>query len=70
MNTVLIEVYWSSAAPMEHKKTAHYQTWRDTVAGMIAEPGPAFAGWGRRFGSARAASGVDGQDGRPPLDRS
>jgi autoinducer 2-degrading protein len=34
----LIEVYWSSADPKEHKKTAHYQTWRDTVVEMIAEP--------------------------------
>jgi hypothetical protein len=38
MKTVLVEVYWSSAAPTEHKKTAHYQTWRDTVADMMAEP--------------------------------
>jgi hypothetical protein len=35
---VLIEVYGSSAAPAKHKKTAHYQTWRDTVAEMMAEP--------------------------------
>jgi quinol monooxygenase YgiN len=35
---VLIEVYRSSADLMEHKKTAHYQTWRDTVAEMMAEP--------------------------------
>jgi autoinducer 2-degrading protein len=35
---VLVEVYWSSVAPTEHKKTAHYQTWRDTVAEMMAEP--------------------------------
>jgi hypothetical protein len=24
--------------PGEHKKTAHYQTWRDTVADMMVEP--------------------------------
>ena len=35
---MLIEVYRSSAAPAEHKKAAHYQTWRDTVAEMMAEP--------------------------------
>jgi autoinducer 2-degrading protein len=35
---VLIEVYRSSVAPAEHKKTAHYKTWRDTVADMMAEP--------------------------------
>ena len=38
MKTVLVEVYWSSTAPTEHKKTVHYQTWRDTVADMMAEP--------------------------------
>ena len=35
---VLIEVYRSSADPAEHKKTSHYQTWRDTVTEMMAEP--------------------------------
>jgi len=35
---VLIEVYRTPADPAEHKKTAHYQTWRDTVADMMAEP--------------------------------
>jgi autoinducer 2-degrading protein len=35
---VLIEVYRGESAPGEHKKTAHYQTWRDTVADMMAEP--------------------------------
>jgi autoinducer 2-degrading protein len=35
---VLIEVYRTSDDPAEHKKTAHYQTWRDTVAEMMAEP--------------------------------
>ena len=34
----LIEVYRGESAPGEHKKTAHYQTWRDTVAEMMAEP--------------------------------
>jgi len=35
---VLIEVYRGPDDPAEHKKTAHYQTWRDTVAEMMAEP--------------------------------
>jgi quinol monooxygenase YgiN len=34
----LIEVYRCSAHPAEHKKTAHYQAWRDTVAETMAEP--------------------------------
>ena len=35
---VLIEVYRASEAPAAHKETQHYQTWRDTVANMMAEP--------------------------------
>jgi autoinducer 2-degrading protein len=35
---VLIEVYRTSQDPARHKETAHYQTWRDTVAEMMAEP--------------------------------
>jgi autoinducer 2-degrading protein len=35
---VLVEVDRDDSAPAEHKKTAHYQTWRDTVAEMMAEP--------------------------------
>lgn len=35
---VLVEVYRTPQAPAEHKNTAHYQTWRDTVAEMMAEP--------------------------------
>ena len=35
---VLVEVYRTPDDPGEHKKTAHYQTWRDTVADMMAEP--------------------------------
>jgi len=51
---VLVEVYRTAAAPAAHKETAHYQTWRDTVADMMAEPRsaikygnvfPADAGW-------------------------
>ena len=34
----LVEVYRTGDAPARHKQTAHYQTWRDTVAGMMAEP--------------------------------
>ena len=35
---VLVEVYRDDKAPAAHKETAHYQTWRDTVADMMAEP--------------------------------
>jgi autoinducer 2-degrading protein len=35
---VLVEVYRTSEDPGRHKDTAHYQKWRDTVAGMMAEP--------------------------------
>jgi len=34
---VLVEVYRDSEAPAQHKATAHYQKWRDAVAGMMAE---------------------------------
>ncbi len=51
---VLVEVYRDADAPAKHKETAHYATWRDTVAPMMAEPRrsvkytnafPADAGW-------------------------
>lgn len=35
---VLVEVYRTPDDPAEHKKTAHYQAWRDTVADMMAKP--------------------------------
>jgi autoinducer 2-degrading protein len=35
---VLIEVYRGPEGAAAHKQTAHYQTWRDTVASMMAEP--------------------------------
>lgn len=35
---VLVEVYRTNDDPARHKATAHYQTWRDTVAEMMAEP--------------------------------
>ncbi len=35
---VLVEVYRTAKDPAWHKETAHYQRWRDTVAGMMAEP--------------------------------
>ena len=35
---VLVEVYRTAEAPARHKDTAHYQTWRDQVAPMMAEP--------------------------------
>jgi quinol monooxygenase YgiN len=35
---LLVEAYRSSEAPARHKETAHYATWRDKVAPMMAEP--------------------------------
>ncbi len=35
---VLVEVYRNADAPAQHKETAHYAGWRDTVAPMMAEP--------------------------------
>src|SRR5436309_16091623 len=35
---VLVEAYRTPDAPAKHKETAHYQTWRDLVAPMMAEP--------------------------------
>lgn len=34
---LLVEVYRVPEAAAAHKETAHYQTWRDTVAPMMAE---------------------------------
>ncbi len=34
---MLLEVYRSPDAPAAHKETGHYNTWRETVAGMMAE---------------------------------
>ncbi len=35
---VLVEVYRTPEDPARHKETAHYATWRDAVADMMAEP--------------------------------
>lgn len=35
---VLVEVYRDVEATVRHKETAHYHTWRDAVADMMAEP--------------------------------
>lgn len=35
---VLYEAYASEADAGAHKETAHYLAWRETVAGMMAEP--------------------------------
>ena len=35
---VLVEAYRTPEAPAAHKETQHYQTWRDAVAPMMAEP--------------------------------
>ena len=51
---VLVEIYRTAAAPVQHKETAHYAAWRDTVADLMAEPRssvkyanlfPSDAGW-------------------------
>ncbi len=34
---VFVEVYRTLDDPARHKETAHYKTWRDTVADMMAE---------------------------------
>ena len=34
----LIEIYRTSGAAAAHKATAHYLTWRDAVAPLMAEP--------------------------------
>jgi quinol monooxygenase YgiN len=35
---VFVEAYRTAEAPAAHKETKHYQTWRDAVAPMMAEP--------------------------------
>jgi autoinducer 2-degrading protein len=35
---LLIEIYRDAEAQPRHRETAHYATWRDTVAQMMAEP--------------------------------
>ena len=35
---VLVEAYRTADAPALHKETAHYATWRDAVADLMAEP--------------------------------
>ena len=35
---VFVEVYRTPEAQAQHKATKHYEIWRDTVAGMMAEP--------------------------------
>lgn len=37
-HVVLVEVYADEEAPGAHKETAHYATWRDTVAPWMARP--------------------------------
>ncbi len=34
---VLVEVYRTPADQLKHRETAHYKTWRDMVADMMAE---------------------------------
>ncbi len=35
---ILVEAYRTPEATAAHKETRHYQTWRDAVAPMMAEP--------------------------------
>lgn len=35
---LLVEVYRSPEDAAKHKETDHYETWRDIVASMMAEP--------------------------------
>lgn len=35
---ILVEVYRNAEAQAAHKNTRHYETWRDTVAEMMAGP--------------------------------
>ena len=35
---ILVEAYRTPDAPAQHKATAHYATWREAVAPMLAEP--------------------------------
>jgi quinol monooxygenase YgiN len=35
---VLVEVYRSPDDQLKHRETAHYLTWKDKVADMMAEP--------------------------------
>ncbi len=35
---VLVEVFRDTAAGLAHKEMPHYATWRDAVAGLMAEP--------------------------------
>ena len=35
---VSVELYHTPDDPARHKQTAHYKTWRDTVADLMAEP--------------------------------
>jgi autoinducer 2-degrading protein len=37
-HVVLVEVYRDARAAAAHKETSHYAVWRDTVAGMMAQP--------------------------------
>ncbi len=37
-HVVLVEVYRDEDAAAAHKQTAHYATWRDAVASLMARP--------------------------------
>ncbi len=37
-HVLLVEIYRDADAAAAHKQTAHYTTWRDTVADMMVRP--------------------------------
>jgi (4S)-4-hydroxy-5-phosphonooxypentane-2,3-dione isomerase len=69
-HVVLVEVYRDEDASAAHKQTAHYATWRDLVAQMMAEPRrsqkfsavfpAAGEGWGSGGASDSASGGASG----------
>ena len=72
---VLIEIYRAADDPARHKQTAHYQTWRDTVAEMMAEPRssvkyanvfPADAGWEMPDGKTTTGKTISSTKGTTP----
>lgn len=59
-HVVLAEVYRDDDAVAAHKLTPHYAAWRDSVAGMMAEPRAS-----TKFSVVFPASGEDWASGSP-----
>ena len=53
-HVVLVEAYRDADAHAAHRETAHYATWRDTVAPMMARPREAV-----KFAAVHPAAEVD-----------